>query len=174
MFPRAEINLLRNSQEALKWEDKKLLVNVSFMYINICIYRYRQWKGDCVFMHAYFFALGSNTSKKKKIFSGNNLSSGTRYYSHFFKEHFLHLISQETFPPKLSSSAERRSEQRKRCMFLCCWTRHPSLVEASRMAGISQGAAAQEEGCCDFMALPEVLSKHFTDYWTAPSAIPKK
>lgn len=56
---------------------------------------------------------------KKKTFSGNNLSSGTRYYSHFFKEHFLHLISQETLQPKLSSSAERRSEQRKRCMFLC-------------------------------------------------------
>lgn len=104
----------------------------------------------------------------KKIFSGNNLSSGTRYYSHFFKEHFLHLISQETFPPKLSS-AERRSEQRKRCMFLCCWTWHPSLVEASGMAGISQGAAAQEEGCCDFMALPEVLSKHFTELPPVPS-----
>lgn len=66
-------------------------------------------------MHAYFFALDPNTSKKN--FSGNNLSSGTRYYSHFFKEHFLHLISQETLQPKLSCSAERRSEQRKRCVF---------------------------------------------------------
>lgn len=114
----------------------------------------------------------------KKIFSGNNLSSGTRYYSHFFKEHFLHLISQETFQPKLSSAeerrSERRSEQRKRCMFLCCWTWHPSLIEASRMAGISQGAAAQEEGCCDFMALPEVLSKRFTDNWNSPQYHPQK
>lgn len=29
------------------------------------------------------------------------------------------------------------------------------------MAGISQRAAAQEEGCCDFMALAEVLGEVF-------------
>lgn len=81
------------------------------MYINICIYRYRQWKGDCVFMHAYFFALDSNTSKKK-IFSGNNLSSGTRYYSHFFKEHFLHFWSHKK-PSSPSSPPLQREGQNK-------------------------------------------------------------
>lgn len=43
------------------------LVNVSFIYINTYIYRYRQWKGDCGFMHAYFFALDSNIFRKKSF-----------------------------------------------------------------------------------------------------------
>jgi len=109
----------------------------------------------------------------RKFFSGNNLSSGTRRHSCFFEECFLHLISRETLRPKLSSSEPRRSEQRKRCMFLCrrfC----PFLVEASRVAGISQRAAAQEEGCCDFMALAEVLSKIVHWWFNCPSAAPKK
>lgn len=111
-----------------------------------------------MFMHAYFFALGSNTLKKKKIFSGNNLSSGTRYYSHFFFTLDL--------PRNLSAQALLlcRKVRTKKKVHVSLWLDMTSFpVEASRMAGISQGAAAREEGCCDSMALPEVLSKHFSD-----------
>lgn len=64
-------------------------------------------------MHAYFFALDSNIFRKK--ISGNHLNSGTGCHSCFFKEHFLHLISQAALHSNVSSEA-RRSEQRKRCI----------------------------------------------------------
>lgn len=114
-------------------------------------------------MHAYFFALDSNIFRKK--ISGNHLNSGTGCHSCFFKEHFftLDLTSSPPFQCLLWSQKIRTKEKVHFCAL--CFTLFSSV---STLAGISRWAAAQEEGCCDFVALAEVLSERFTDDLTAP------
>lgn len=97
---------------------------------------------------------------RKKI---QELNSGTRCHSCFFKEHFLHLISQEALHPNLSSSQKIRTKENVH-FYALCFTLFSSV---STLADISRWAAAQEEGCCDFVALAEVLSEWSTDDLTA-------
>lgn len=141
------------------------------MYINIYIYRYRQWKGGCGFS-----MLSSSLWSPillKKFFSGNNLSSGTSCRSCFFEDHFLRLISHETLRPKLCSSGTPRAEQRKRCMFLCR-VFYPSLAEGPATAGFPRELRHRRKDAAIPWRWLRYSGKLFTDGSTASVPPPKK
>lgn len=62
---------------------------------------------EIVFLCMLISLLWIPTSLEKKI---QEINSGTRCHSRFFKEHFLHLISQEALHPNLSSSQIRTKD----------------------------------------------------------------
>lgn len=81
----------------------------------------------CVYA-CLFLCFGFQYFEKKKIFSGNNLSSGTRYYSHFFFTLDL--------PRNLSAQALLlcRKVRTKKKVHVSLWLDMTSFpVEASRM-----------------------------------------
>lgn len=110
----------------------------------------------------------------KKFFPGNNLSSGTRCHSCFFKEHFLHLISQETLRPKLSFSETRRAEHKEKgaCFYAVYFILSSSTPPEWRVFH-NELQHKRKDAVISWHWLRYSV-KEFTDDLTAPVPSPKK